>query len=244
MKTEDVIVKGTGHGLWIILPHDEDFARLKGKLVGKLESTDGFFVGATRAILDIGELTLVEEDVRELVNIIESYGISVSRVAGGIGNSIAAVIGEQGRQRQPGEVRRRYSSRKNMAREHGRSAIPTEQAMLIGRTLRSGQRVTHSGNIVLLGDVNPGAEVVAGGNIIIIGSLRGVAHAGTPDNRRAVVVALRFMPTQLRIADLIARSPDGEHKAPKSPEVARIKGERIVIEAYSGWKPELEEEPT
>ncbi|NLJ59617.1 MAG: septum site-determining protein MinC [Firmicutes bacterium] len=245
MKTEDVIFKGTGHGIWIILPHDEDFVRLKGKLADKLESTDGFFAGATRGILDIGELALQEEDVRELVGIIESFGISVSRVAGGVGNGITAVAGGEGRQRRPVEARGGSGSRrKSVVREHRRSTIPTDQAMLVGRTLRSGQRVTHSGNIVLLGDVNPGAEVVAGGNIIIVGSLRGVAHAGTPDNRRAVVVALRFMPTQLRIADLIARSPDGEHKAPRSPEVARIRNERIVIEAYSGWKPELEEEPT
>ena len=246
MKTEDVIFKGTGHGIWIILPHDEDFVRLKGKLAGKLESTDGFFAGATRGILDIGELTLAEDDIRELVNIIESFGISVSRVAGGVGNSISAVAGEKSKARQirQGEPRGRYSGRRGATRDHRRSAIPTEQAMLVGRTLRSGQRVTHSGNVVLLGDVNPGAEVVAGGNIIIVGSLRGVAHAGTPDNRRAVVVALRFMPTQLRIADFIARSPDDEHKTPSGPEVARIKNERIVIEAYSGWKPELEEEPT
>lgn len=244
MKTEDVIFKGTGQGIWIILPHDGDFPRLKGKLVSKLKSTDGFFAGATRGILDIGELALDEDDIRELVGIIESFGISVSRVAGGVGNSIAQVAGERGRQKRPREARGRFSGRKRAAREDRHSTIPTDQAMLVGRTLRSGQRVTHSGNIVLLGDVNPGAEVVAGGNIIIVGSLRGVAHAGTPDNRRAVVVALRFMPTQLRIADLIARSPDGEHKAPRSPEVARIKDERIVIEAYSGWKPELEEEPT
>ena len=244
MKTEDVIFKGTGHGLWIILPHDEDFVRLKGKLASRLESTDGFFAGATRAILDVGELTLVDDDVRELVSIIESFGISVSRVAGGIGNSMGRAAGEQDRERESRGIRGRSAGRRSVIREHRHSAIPTEQAILIGRTLRSGQRVTHSGNIVLLGDVNPGAEVVAGGNIIIIGSLRGVAHAGTPDNRRAVVVALRFMPTQLRIADLIARSPDGEHKTPKGPEVARIKDERIVIEGYSGWKPELEEEPT
>lgn len=244
MKTEDVIFKGTGQGIWIILPHDEDFARLKGKLADKLESTDGFFAGATRGILDIGELALAEDDVRELVNIVESFGISVSRVAGGVGNSIAAVVGEKGRQRRPGETRVRSGGRKSAALEPRRTAIPTDQAVLVARTLRSGQRVTHSGNIVLLGHVNPGAEVVAGGNIVIVGSLRGVAHAGTPDNRRAVVVALEFLPTQLRIADLIARAPDGEHKAPRSPEVARIKDERIVIEAYSGWKPELEEELT
>jgi septum site-determining protein MinC len=246
MKTEDVIFKGTGQGIWIILPHDEDFVRLKEKLARKLESTDGFFAGATRAILDIGELVLAEDDVRELVNIVESFGISVSRVAGGLGNSMSGVAGEHGksRQRKLGEARGRFGGPRSSTREYRRSAIPMNQAMLVGRTLRSGQRVAHSGNVVLLGDVNPGAEVVAGGNIIIVGSLRGVAHAGTPDNRQAIVVALKFMPTQLRIADLIARSPDYEHKTPGGPEVALIKDERIIIEAYSGWRPELEEEPT
>lgn len=236
MKTEDVVFKGTGQGIWIILPHDEDFVRLKGKLLQRLESTDGFFAGATRGILDIGELTLMEDEIRELIDIIESFGIFVSRVAGGIGNNISTVAEDA---RKAGQSRKDESERK----EHTYPDIPAEQAMLVGRTLRSGQRVAHSGNVVLLGDVNPGAEVVAGGNIIIVGSLRGVAHAGTPDNRRAVVVALKFMPTQLRIADLIARSPDDEHKTPSGPEVARIKDGRIVIEAYSGWKPELEEEP-
>src|SRR5690606_10348122 len=91
MKTEDVVFKGTGQGIWIILPHDEDFVRLKGKLLQRLESTDGFFAGATRGILDIGELTLMEDEIRELIDIIESFGISVSRVAGGIGNNISTV---------------------------------------------------------------------------------------------------------------------------------------------------------
>ncbi|NLG79374.1 MAG: septum site-determining protein MinC [Firmicutes bacterium] len=252
MKTEDVIFKGTKRGLCIILPHDEDFTRLKGKLTDKLEKTSGFFAGATRAVLDIGELALSEEDVRELVSIVESFGISVSRVSGGIG---LATVAEPPAARSapplparsvpphqhPHEQER--SCGHGRAGEAGISAGARGETLLVRRTLRSGQRAAFAGNVVVLGDVNPGAEVVAGGDIVVVGALRGVAHAGTPDNRSAIVVALRFMPTQLRIADAIARPPDGESKAPRTPEMARIKDDQIVIETYSARKAELEEEP-
>ncbi len=245
MKTEDVIFKGTKQGLCIILPHDDDFARLKGKLASKLERTSGFFAGATRAVLDIGELALSEGDVRELVGIVESSGISVSKVAGGIGLATAAeapagheptrqAMGRQHQQQAPGPAP--ASGSVATMNVHG-------ETLLVRRTLRSGQRAAFAGNVVVLGDVNPGAELVAGGDIVVVGALRGVAHAGTPDNRSAVVVALRFMPTQLRIADAIARPPDGESRVPRSPEMARIKDDKIVIEAYSARKAELEEEP-
>ncbi|HHY31942.1 MAG TPA: septum site-determining protein MinC [Firmicutes bacterium] len=253
MKTEDVIFKGTKRGLCIILPHDEDFQRLKGKLAAKLEKTSSFFAGATRAVLDIGELALSDDDVRELVNIVESFGMSVSRVAGGIG--LATVAEPPVPQRagapvpsKPGPASERTHG-DSEGNGHGRvegeqlSGSGAAGTLLVRGTLRSGQRTTFGGNIVVLGDVNPGAEVVAGGDIVVMGALRGVAHAGAPENKSAIVVALRFMPTQLRIADVIARPPDGESKAPRSPEMARIRNEQIVIEAYSARKAEMEEEP-
>ena len=104
--------------------------------------------------------------------------------------------------------------------------------VLIRRTLRSGQRVKHNGNVVVLGDVNPGAEVIAAGDIVVMGVLRGVAHAGAMGNQKAVVAAFRLQPTQLRIANFITRAPDDEVTAPSGPEVAQIKNGIIVIEDY------------
>src|SRR6056297_3955739 len=52
------------------------------------------------------------------------------------------------------------------------------ETYLINRTLRSGQKIKKSGNVVIIGDINPGAEVIAGGNIIVFGKIRGVVHAG------------------------------------------------------------------
>lgn len=70
---------------------------------------------------------------------------------------------------------------------------------VIRRSLRSGQRVEHDGDLIIIGNVNPGAEVVAAGDIVVWGSLRGLAHAGYPQNNQAAIYALHLAPAQLRI---------------------------------------------
>ncbi len=110
------------------------------------------------------------------------------------------------------------------------------KAKFIRGTIRSGQKVDYGGNVVILGDVNPGAQVTAMGNIIVMGSLRGIAHAGSNGNSEACVAALYLDPTQLRIADVIARAPDGNYEKPKSPELARIKENMVYIEPYLNKK--------
>jgi len=107
-----------------------------------------------------------------------------------------------------------------------------EDTILVRRTLRSGQSIHYDGNVVVLGDVNPGAEIIASGNIVVMGALRGVAHAGATGDEEAVVTAFRLQPTQLRIASHITRAPDGNHPGPDRPETARIKDGEVIIEAY------------
>ncbi|MFD2670484.1 septum site-determining protein MinC [Marinicrinis sediminis] len=74
--------------------------------------------------------------------------------------------------------------------------------------VRSGQTINHHGNLLFIGDVNPGGSLVCTGDIWIMGSLRGMAHAGSEGNEEAVIAASHLRPTQLRIADCISRPPD------------------------------------
>ncbi|MFC2948482.1 septum site-determining protein MinC [Virgibacillus sediminis] len=78
------------------------------------------------------------------------------------------------------------------------------------RIVRSGQVLEAKGDLLLIGDVNPGGKVISTGNIFIMGSLYGIAHAGADKNRGAFVAASYMKPSQLRIADYISRSPDYE----------------------------------
>lgn len=75
-------------------------------------------------------------------------------------------------------------------------------------TLRSGSDVRHNGTVVVMGDLNPGSSVVADGDILVWGRLRGVVHAGAKGNARCLIMALQMEPTQLRIADFVARPPE------------------------------------
>lgn len=98
-------------------------------------------------------------------------------------------------------------------------------------TLRGGQALHHLGNIVVVGDVNPGTELVATGDIVVFGRLRGVAHAGAQGDANARVYALHLDATQLRIATCIA-AEDGTRKGPVAPEVALVRDGRIAIVSF------------
>ncbi|MCR2045004.1 septum site-determining protein MinC [Anaerosalibacter massiliensis] len=112
------------------------------------------------------------------------------------------------------------------------TGIKEGMTKFVKTTLRSGQSIEYKGNVVIFGDVNPGSIVISGGNIVVLGSLRGVAHAGCSGNKNAIVAAFSLQPSQLRIADLIARRPDEDIEEPKWPEIARIEGNEVIIERY------------
>jgi len=105
-----------------------------------------------------------------------------------------------------------------------------ERLLIVDRSLRSGQKVEHSGDILILGDVNKDAEVIAVGNIIIMGTLRGIAIAGALGDEDAVVVALKMEPQQIRIGKKIAISEESERVSPGYPEVAKVEDGMIVLE--------------
>ncbi|MEH2207085.1 MAG: septum site-determining protein MinC [Nostoc sp.] len=116
----------------------------------------------------------------------------------------------------------------SLSTEPTATAIPQEDALYLEMTVRSGVEIRHPGTVILLGDLNPGGIVIADGDIIIWGRLRGIAHAGAGGNSECLIMALQMEPTQLRIADAVARAPE---KPPIqfSPEVAHITPQGIRI---------------
>jgi septum site-determining protein MinC len=102
------------------------------------------------------------------------------------------------------------------------------EPLYLHMTVRSGMDIRHQGTIIIMGDVNPGGEIFAAGDIIIWGRLRGMAHAGYPNNPQCLIMALQMEPTQLRIADRVARAP--ETPPPQfEPEIAYVTPQGIRI---------------
>jgi septum site-determining protein MinC len=113
--------------------------------------------------------------------------------------------------------------------------VPQNDSLIIAGRVRSGQTIESRKHLVILGDLNPGAEAVAGGDILVLGSLQGKAAAGQPDNVNAIVMALEFKPTQIQIAGIVvAGSP---RMTGIFPEFAHIENGQIVVNDYMKANP-------
>lgn len=119
---------------------------------------------------------------------------------------------------QEAELKELVRSKRNLVVEEVQSNVITKekaqqiqqenQIYSVTSIIRSGQVFEVPGDLLLVGDVNPGGTVIAGGNIFIMGALKGIAHAGFNGNKEAIIAASLLIPTQLRIADCINRAPD------------------------------------
>lgn len=105
------------------------------------------------------------------------------------------------------------------------------ETKIINRTVRSGNSLDSTGSLIIMGDVNAGAELIANDDIIVIGNLRGVAHAGASGNENAVIWAQRILSPQLRIAGALAQA-DGNTPPDNGAEVASLKDGHIMIGPY------------
>jgi len=101
--------------------------------------------------------------------------------------------------------------------------------IIVRNTCRSGVRIVSPSDCVVLGDVNPGAEIIAEGDVVVFGALRGLAHAGAAGEQTARIWALSIEPNQIRIADLVAVPPRGAKPAPARFEVAEIQNGVIQV---------------
>jgi septum site-determining protein MinC len=223
---DGLAVKGWRNGLLLVLPTEGPWTEVVSSLEGKLEEakTKTFWQGA-QTTLDLGDRPVSEPDLSALIGRLKGdYGlVPMAIVAADAPTREGAVnLGLTGHDAIPAPER---TPEKAEPGQH-----PANNALYLKQTVRSGQRLQHDGNLILCGDVNAGAEVVAAGDIVVFGTLRGVAHAGSAGDESARIVATNLRPTQIRIAGLIARSPDaGSPPLSKFPEIACIKDGEIHI---------------
>jgi len=161
-------------------------------------------------------------DLRQLNSIIQKAGSSLAFIQSDVTQTIisASALGF-----------RTISNPKRSVSPHEDSfpTRPTSEIEFHQGTLRAGDHLISEGDVLLLGDVNPGARISAKGNVMIWGRLRGIAHAGCEGETTAKITSLQLRPLQLRIAELIARGPEDKPEEGLA-EQARIDKGKIVIE--------------
>jgi len=221
-----VQMKGVRDGILVTLG-DGTWPEIRAALLEQVIAQAEFLKGA-RLALDVGNHILRAAELGHLRDILSERGMTLWAI---LSNSptteaTAQTLGLATRINRP-RPDRMISTLETTIQDG-------EQALLVRRTLRSGFRLQYSGHVIVVGDVNPGAEIIAGGDVIVWGRLKGVVQAGAEGNEQAVVCALDLSPTQLRIAGQITTTPQRRGKS--QPEMAQLKNGQVTTVAWNPKK--------
>lgn len=197
-----VIFKGTKDGVTVLFDADAPFDEICEQLRQKVEEAGKFFDNVKTSLAFKGR-EFSEEEEKTLLQIITentTMRITFLKTDTSAGQKLTNLLEED----------------THITKYHRGS-------------LRNGQRLEFDGSLVVLGDINPGAEIKATRNIIVLGQLRGMAHAGCQGTAEAFIAAVYMAPVQLRIADIITRFPDENKKGEKPAEYAFVQDGQIFV---------------
>jgi septum site-determining protein MinC len=238
-----VELKGFRDSLRLIIAPDASIEQVELAIKKRMANL-GYSLAGTTMNIDIRNETLSDDELNRVKMLLhETYGLEVERILDGLdretepaGNETHEPVvdwanGSSANRKIRGAPA--LHREENVVKNYFTPKI--EEVRFIRHTLRCGQVERFlEGNMIVLGDVNPGAEVIATGDIIVLGVLRGVAHAGALGDASSVIIALNLVPTQLRIGHFITRPPSGRQHARQKAEIARVSEEAIIVEEYSG----------
>lgn len=215
-------IKGLRDGLLISLGAGE-WSDKQSLLFERIDERSTFFRGAKLA-LDVGEQILRVTELSKLRDELSDREVS-----------LWAVVSESPKTVQTAQLlglaTRISQQRPNVeTQQAATSEMPSQGALWLDKTLRSGTRIEYDGNVVVVGDVNPGAEIVASGDILVWGRLRGAVHAGAGQKESGSVSALEMKPTRVQIGDEIGNPP----KMGSGPQKISLKNGKFLAKSWQG----------
>ena len=214
--SEDIVkIKGTSLGLQLSFAPEASFEDVRENLRQKLESGTTFFLRGTLVLIPRDVFMGSERD--ELQHLFHEYGL------------ICRTKKPENREEKPVHKVQPAAPQPVPQVTNQPEELKPQEMVVVNKTLRGGQEIRTKSSVLVCGNVNPGAQIIAGGSIDIRGTCRGMVHAGAYGDSTAFIIADHLMPTQIRISNLIARSPDEMEKTDRA-ERASIKDGQIVIE--------------
>lgn len=236
-----IVVRGTRDGLVIILPERGEARDVILALTARIASADRLFRGA-EVVLDYGTRQVNADELAILCQVLDQHRIVLRTVTatGFESRSAIRALGYSPLSAMPQPPQRGGEEQPRYVPATPRDELPVRY---VRRTFRSGMSLHQPGHLVVVGDVNAGAELTAAGDIVVFGALRGVVHAGALGDTGAIVAALVLTPTQLRISNIYGRLTEvrpGE--APGAPTmgdgpcIAHLDGGELLVAPWYGGR--------
>lgn len=225
VEESKLLIKGIRDGL-LITVHEKRWKDAQELVFNTIAEREAFFKGA-KVALDVGETVIKAAEMGKFRNNLADKGLSLWAVLSTADTTIntAQVLG----------LATTLGIRTAAAKEQkDANVFEGDQAVWVERTLRAGFRVETKCHVVVMGDVNPGAEIISGGNILVWGRLNGSVHAGADGNQNARIMAMELKPTQMKINGVVSALI--LKKSKNQPEMAFLKENEIIIEPWNSKK--------
>ena len=237
-----VIIKGNKYGFQIVLNPTLPFEELLHEVAEKFKESTGFFDFNRPIAVSFEGRDLTQGEQNLLVDtIVDNSGLNIHYIIDGakaVETQFEQLLSEAEEEKAQEEAAEEISD----IIDFPENRIGKNGQFYRG-TLRSGQKIEVDGSIVILGDINPGAQIIAGGNVVVLGCLKGTVYAGYPDDKGAFVASLMMEPMQIQIGSCIARSPDQKGKSKKTlkkknqkqleAKLAFVENDNIFIETIT-----------
>ncbi|MFP4497190.1 MAG: septum site-determining protein MinC [Vulcanimicrobiota bacterium] len=243
-EREIISFRGTRQGILMSIIEDVPFRAALDTLDYKLKANSSFFNNYPIS-LDLGWREVDEEEIEDLLVYFKKQNVQLLGVISTSlntrkvceGRGLKVIIGRLGLADHHGRKKwekEKTERQKNASEPKNANKVDTGETLLLKKTIRSGQTVEHRGNLVIVGNINPGAEVKAGKDLIIMGTLKGTAYAGTtPGNDDISIIATKFEPTRIQIKDISLNKFHRKFTRSKEPVKAYLKKGQIELEICS-----------
>ncbi len=231
-------IKGTAQGAIIKIDESASIEEIVEKLGEQLSSSSFYsssqFIGTAGRFLSYRDKAIIDDLIYEKTGkrsaSLEEY--DEKKTVASLEKQVRAEVLAEYQKILDEEIAPKLEKlERELEAERAKNELSAGNSIIHSGTLRNGSLVRYDGHVIVLGDINAGAEVVASGNIICIGKALGMVHAGSGGDERAFVFALHLAPTQIRIGRYVSGAAKGADSRKKIvPEIARLSNEKIVLE--------------
>lgn len=222
----NITIKGKEDGLEIVLMEKATYPVLREELLQKLKKSQDFFKDSETKVVIRGKQ--LSEAQRKEIKRVFAMDFDIHNVLYGDEADFMKPV-ELDIEKEPRPEQNAEADIEEVVEDtDGLRDYVDANSVFINGTVRSGQRIEGEGDVVIIGDVNPGAEVIAGGSIAVFGKLRGLAHAGCSGRTDVVVAAVYMYPKQLRLSGRVVTFPK-DRETPDTAEIAELKNGKVVV---------------
>lgn len=211
-----VDLRMTKRGVVLFVEKYDDLAQLFADISNKFSQLDGFFTQGDKISVMIKDREKYSKDITEIVSFVEKMGFKVGEI----------LVGEMNK-----KTPNKLSVKQKMKIVESKNSQQLNPTKVVKKTVRSGQAVVHDGDVILVGNLNSGGEVISAGNVMVLGEARGVIRAGVKGDEDALIFAIAMSPELIQIANHVSHVSESIENA-----MAYVRSGKVIVEKYDNIK--------